>query len=748
MKFKNKYNKKNVGYSTKIIILSMFINALFINITVPSVFAGTLSDDGRYESFEGESISIDDVVEDSNVDVELEGNTLFNIVNHKTPPVKNNECWNYDLDTRTGSTNLVDRIEKYKTIRFELNRDVDLTKQYTLFINITKNTLVADNGGSRVGKIEFTKEYGATDVYEIQTGEIGIIKYLFNPAGAANRSPNVTIPPDVCEGEFEFKDFMIIEGNHMDKSLSFFEGLTSVGEQENNNLELYSHNRNIIDLTKLPYEVTSQTTVTFNNGVYTIEYVDKNYPRIIFDITHELDRLRGKEVTATAKFENSNEDAVNIIYLTGYDEYGNYYYLNNYDKKVLDCLVRLEAIVVVNNSPTKRSGVAKVSDIQLEYGLNKSEYSEHKMNSKNIPLKEPLRSLPNGVKDRIVKINNQWYVERNCWQETLTGYETYHEGFDGWPNKVFGVDLKYPAKYIDADTVAWDSDMLTSQTTNDIVLGGNTGLCMWEYFGYKVYVDVGKDTMEETIEYIKENNITYIYELAIPIYEPIRIDISANIYEGLSYISSNVNIKPNIKVTIDRTANRAMEAIEVAKTNPTVENIEQARMWVNMLENTIIKDSLQDSISDITNISGLELEKKKVSANIDMYIKPENSISMSLSTNSITFDNYTGLEDIEKLGALNITINSSLPYDLNAYMPKELSNADGSSSMGINLLNIRDNTESSYSQFADTTNKVVLKSDCDKGNNKQHTIDLKLASDRSYKSDIYKTVIKFEAEQK
>lgn len=121
---------------------------------------------------------------------------------------------------------------------------------------------------------------------------------------------------------------------------------------------------------------------------------------------------------------------------------------------------------------------------------------------------------------------------------------------------------------------------------------------------------------------------------------------------------------------------------------------------------------------------------------------------MSLSTNSVTFENYSGVEDLEMLDAVNITVNSSLAYSLNVCMPTTISNSDGSSTINFDIFNIKESTEAVYGKFTDNTNKVVLKTDCSKGNNINHKIDLKLDSNVAYKADIYKTVIRLEAQQK
>ena len=75
-------------------------------------------------------------------------------------------------------------------------------------------------------------------------------------------------------------------------------------------------------------------------------------------------------------------------------------------------------------------------------------------------------------------------------------------------------------------------------------------------------------------------------------------------------------------------------------------------------------------------------------------------LSLSLDTNSITFEGYSGVGDVEMLGAVNLTINSSLPYQLNAYMPVEIANSDKSVTLPIDTLNIKESSEIDYKQFA------------------------------------------------
>lgn len=103
---------------------------------------------------------------------------------------------------------------------------------------------------------------------------------------------------------------------------------------------------------------------------------------------------------------------------------------------------------------------------------------------------------------------------------------------------------------------------------------------------------------------------------------------------------------------------------------------------------------------------------------------------------------------MEKLNAINITVNSSLPYQLNSCLLEEIKNSDGSNKIEKELFNIKLNRETDYKAFNNINEKLVLKDNCLDGNNNQFGIDLIFRGSLSHKADVYKTVIKLEAEQK
>ena len=171
------------------------------------------------------------------------------------------------------------------------------------------------------------------------------------------------------------------------------------------------------------------------------------------------------------------------------------------------------------------------------------------------------------------------------------------------------------------------------------------------------------------------------------------------------------------------------------------------RTQINAVVDNDLRKILNARLDGIdVDLGGLEL--KTASANLDIYIKCENMLLMSLDTNSITFEDFSGVEDMEKVNAVNISINSSLPYQLNAYLPTEIQNSDKSNTMDKRILNIKENSEADYKEFANINEKVVLKDNCPAGNDLVHGIDIKLKGGIAHEKDVYKTTIKFEAEQK
>ena len=170
--------------------------------------------------------------------------------------------------------------------------------------------------------------------------------------------------------------------------------------------------------------------------------------------------------------------------------------------------------------------------------------------------------------------------------------------------------------------------------------------------------------------------------------------------------------------------------------------------WLTGIEKFNITIDGVPKVLRIIPLEHIDWIEQDISNNLDIYIKCENMLQMTLNTNLITFEDFNGTEDVIKENIINININSSLPYSLNAYLPVEIQNADKSNTMDKRVLNIKENSEANYQTFTNTTDKIVLKDNCSAGNDLIHGVDIKLKGGIAHEKDVYKTTIKFEAEQK
>ena len=200
-------------------------------------------------------------------------------------------------------------------------------------------------------------------------------------------------------------------------------------------------------------------------------------------------------------------------------------------------------------------------------------------------------------------------------------------------------------------------------------------------------------------------------------------------------------------ITIYAIEDECLSSIKLAENNPTHENISNARMLINAMPEGELKEQYQARLNAI--IPEITFDKKNHSANLDIYIKCENMISLSLDTSSITFDDFNGTEDLIKENAVNLTVNSSLPYKVDAYLATEIQNASKNKTMDKEILNLKANGSDEYKSFEDVNiTPITLVDNQEAGRDKVHGIDIMLKGGIPHEKDVYKTTIKFEATQK
>lgn len=394
------------------------------------------------------------------------------------------------------------------------------------------------------------------------------------------------------------------------------------------------------------------------------------------------------------------------------------------------------------------SGVlAELNLGQLEEGSISTEYTPFKEEKLTILLPYKLEKTGNIV-DRIIKKNGVWGIEKNTETYVLNGDEPWIES-----TKTKEKTLTFRLANFTKNTSAlcnkfyYNNESYTTLDSEGFKIPSDNYL----------YINILRSRLDtEDLagfkKWVSNNNITVLSTASQPRFIPLSNSEQdkLNSFIGDKYIFgySENGVNPIIKITIDKINIIAKENVANVEAVTTSENLSLARCAVNKMEESLLKDQLQARLNDLSDFDDLQLEKLTATSNLDVYIKSDSMLSLSLNTNSVSFNDYSGVADMELKNAIELSVNSSLPYDINAYMPVEISNSDGSRKMDLDLFNIKESNEVNYQQFASTTDKLILKNDCAGGNDNLHLIDLKLSSNQANKADVYKTTIKFEVVQK
>lgn len=391
-------------------------------------------------------------------------------------------------------------------------------------------------------------------------------------------------------------------------------------------------------------------------------------------------------------------------------------------------------------------------EIQIEKSNEKTAVTSYESNNIELLLPAQLEKVGN-ISDRIINKNGLWGIEKNIEKIMLQKEYLYSIGRETENTTVIQTKLiTFSKGSPDNNTIFVLSDKFKSATGNELYALTTDYECICVNKDGTIQIRINKKRGDDPVKAFIDMD-AYVYVVSKePKFVPLSNNqqIKLNTFLNKTYVFSQTEngINPILKVTIDRIINLCEKAIQLAQENPTIDNISTARMWINLLEESALKDNFNNQIDSITQISDLTLEPKKVSSSLDVYVKSDNALSLTVSTNSVIFENFTGVDDMEKLNAINITVNSSLPYQLNSYLLDEITNSDGSNKIEKELFNIKLNGETGYKAFNNINEKLILKDNCLDGNNNQFGIDLIFRGSLSHKADVYKTVIKLEAEQK
>ena len=489
----------------------------------------------------GTGIDIDkrSEVENSFTDVELSGNSLVNICPlEKGIVVTRNKGVAFQPIMKPNTT--------YTLISSTSNSSFD-SNQWGGIICIVYPTLPTDYI-SLGGKAEISIANG----YKIQefTTKAEPVKTFEFAVHAVN---------SLTETNKYVLDYAILlEGRHTTNPPKYFQGMKSVGENQNNKINILSCNGgNII------------SNPRYKRGYY-VDYRNGNERE---EVTYSCTDYIKIEPNREIRVVNTN---LNIVF---YDSN------KNYIKRTLQDFIGtntdFKTITPSNASYVRFSTANKAIGTEgCFYGDSIGDINtEIRIDKKEISLNEPLRGLPNGVKDTIEKINGEWKIVRRCVQIVLNGTEYWnHEN----PPQEDGVNtvLFSSHKLLNAKDFPQLCDRFIPKNAN-LMLSfhpDSEGIGCWSTKD-NVNIRINKSRLS-TVDsagfktWLSQNPTKVLFELATPIIEdinPITLQCWKN---GVISIDEVLPVETNHTVALNKSAQIKNNIKELTTLRKRVEDLE------------------------------------------------------------------------------------------------------------------------------------------------------------------------------
>lgn len=465
---------------------------------------------------EGTNVTTTEGVDNGKVDVMCEGNTLVNLATIKSVTLSN-----------TGSKVISNLTFKQDT-------------KYTLIFDVDSNSVTNE---SHEGIYLWFTADGITPSTVSALDLKGRKKYVMTRSDNAN-GWGIGCRNDLS-GTVILNNILILEGDWTNRELptSYFEGMKSVGQDDTNGhkIEILSRNKNLIRKEYFPSLILNgnhdgMTFTTLEDG----SVIAKGTP------TKSITQFCNFNYATILKHGvryNAKDIGIQITKFDGTKQYGGFVFDKNTMQKV-------EVYFQWNK-------VGEVYDehrypMFAEDTVYTSDYIQGKINKKEILMNEPLRGLPNGVKDRFVKIGGKWYIERNT-EELDMGSVTFstYALSDEHPD-VFGF------YYTPSNIIQSGSDNRCICNILPSVYCAFPGIINHNIEG----IDVSGTHIKGSIyrskltelssnglkKYFNEVGAKVLYPLRTPIYEPLEIEPTLNTYNDTTHISNNSIIPCTMKI--------------------------------------------------------------------------------------------------------------------------------------------------------------------------------------------------------
>ena len=394
----------------------------------------------------------------------------------------------------------------------------------------------------------------------------------------------------------KLNNIMFLEGDWTNKEVPpYFEGLQSSFEEHKTDegqyeIEILNNNKNLLDVAYLENldnyiknnRVYSSIPIKLKpNTTYTMSMSKIGTPsrQLVLNIGYDIwDSPQNAYILANVfNITSIHDRPISVTFRTNNQSI---YYLQCYE----------------NGHNTSNADMSQwftriCENLILEEGSSKSDYVPNKQNKIKLLINEPLRSVPNGVSDRLCVKGNKLVIERNCKSTTIDGSEgnysptsTYSSVYRYWcsTNKFLDIkDGRNDDKCI-CDNIVYNHTTYDSDRENINLM--NTGI------NIKV-LKTKVDAYTSVNEYLKNNPIKAIYQLAEPYYEEVLNEYGEPIilegYEnGTLYIDSIIIPTTTVRYTTKMESLNTLKEVKSSNSllsNDINESIIPYMMEVDML---------------------------------------------------------------------------------------------------------------------------------------------------------------------
>ena len=523
-----------------------------------SMLTNELDNDYLTKTEEGSVISLDHSKEGMVYIDSLEGNTLVNYCTDGTKEL----TLNGDIDLEGTFVTTTEGVD---------NGKVDVYCEGNTLVNLAtvKSVTLSGVGSKNISNLTFKSNTKYTIIFDVDSNNVtnesheGI--YLWLTADGTNsskvsaldlkgrkkyvmtRSDNVNGWGIGCRnnlsGTVILNNILILEGDWTDiETPPYFIGMKSVGQDDENGhkIEILSKNKNLTDIIPSNWEVGS---IDGTSGQHVVN----------------TKRIRTKNFMLLPKKQGS----------LNYKQFGNYKLaIRFYDKdyKMIDGtnapyqgfiaqpkisipnMAFYYKLVCANNNEVDIMPNEIVNN-QCYLGIEEipTSYIEPKLNKKEILINEPLRATEN-YKDRLVKINNKWFIERNCDVEVLDGTKysfSYQNNTE--PVKAFVLNGFTKRKRSEPFVIE------NYPCINSSIWSARTSIGLYNGTGDPCGLAINESeltSLDDTgvKEYLSRKLIRLVYAKDVPTYEPLEIEPTLNTYTDIAHISNNSIIPCNMKI--------------------------------------------------------------------------------------------------------------------------------------------------------------------------------------------------------